>query len=357
MEKQYLFTTREAVKAIDKEKLTITHIINTKVLDRHGTVVLPNGVDVKSYMKNPVVLAIHDGHQLPIGKCVDLKVSDDKIEATTLFNANDPVSMRFFKAFEDGFLNAWSIGFIPKGYKRVDEENMADLNTKHGLSITEEQIKDAGIWGLYLIYEWEMLEYSAVPIPANPEALNELVTRGFAEKDVKVNSSDDFRKDLTEKILAKEALAVPAATEIPAAPATLEAPVALEVKEVVSKETVDKMVGELNSAKEVIETLTIENGKINEKVAKLEETLATIQKSFEILVLKADFDKAMEAKNLEVKEIKDGLATTKAVIDEVNKSNSLNNIETVRDIEANKQTEKSKTTGSWVKNLVNNRAL
>jgi len=200
MEKNFISTNRIDIRSIDKENFTITHVINTKVLDRHGTVVLPSGMKADSYLKNPVVLAIHNGHQLPIGKCVDLKVTDEKVEATTLFNKNDPVSMQFFKAFEDGFMNAWSIGFIPLKYKAFDEENYQDLNTKYGLNVTLDQIHDAGFWGIYLIYEWELLEYSAVPIPANPEALNELVTRGFSVVEDGKSEGKDIREVLKTKL-------------------------------------------------------------------------------------------------------------------------------------------------------------
>ena len=197
MNKQSIFTSRLEIRSIDKEKFTITHIINTKVLDRHGTVILPIGVKVDNYLKNPVVLAIHNGNTIPIGRCIDLKVTDENIETTTLFNTNDPIAMQFFKAYEDGFMNAWSIGFMPLKWTAFDEENYQDINQKYGLNITLDQIKDAGFWGIYLIYEWELLEYSAVPVPANPEALNILVEKGFSVVEEE-QSEKDFRETLKQ---------------------------------------------------------------------------------------------------------------------------------------------------------------
>lgn len=184
------------VRKVDEENLRITHTVNTKTLDRYDTVVLPKGVNAEKFLKNSVVLWLHNSDEtlpkIPIGRCVELDVREDEIVATTEFNRNDPLAVKVFQAYRDGFLHAWSIGFIPKGYKQVDEENMEDINKKYGLSITKEDLARASFWGLYLIYEWELLEYSAVPVPGNPDALSydadkaeftrELVTRGLVEE-------------------------------------------------------------------------------------------------------------------------------------------------------------------------------
>ena len=186
---------RTSIRSVDEENYRITHTINTKVLDRYGTVVLPQGVEAGHFLNNAVVLWSHNMDEttpkIPIGRCIDLDIREEEIVATTEFNKNDPLAVKVFNAYKDGFLHAWSIGFMPLKYKRFDEENREDLNQKYGLNITSEQIKDADMWGLYLIYKWELLEYSAVPVPGNPEALNadkadafkrELVIRGLVDE-------------------------------------------------------------------------------------------------------------------------------------------------------------------------------
>ena len=193
---------RTSVRNVDNENLTITHTINTKALDRYSTVVLPRGADVKHFLKNSVVLWAHNGDdatmQIPIAKCISLDIRDAEIEVVTEFNKNDALAVKIFNSYRDGFLHAWSIGFMPMSYKEVDEENLDDINSKYGLKITKEDICKAGYWGVYLIYEWELLEYSAVPVPGNPEALSaddektfkrELVTRGLMDEQG-VNSMD-----------------------------------------------------------------------------------------------------------------------------------------------------------------------
>ena len=199
---------KASVRNIDAENYEITHTVNTKALDRYDTIVLPKGADVSSFLKNAVVLWSHNGDsslpKIPIGKCVELNIEEDAVVVKTKFNPKDELAMKVFNAYKDGFLHAWSIGFIPTKYKRFDAENFADLNKKYSLEVTENQIENAA-WGLYLIYEWELLEYSAVPVPANPEALSvdedssykrELITRGLTDKSINsVNFRDIVKRD------------------------------------------------------------------------------------------------------------------------------------------------------------------
>ena len=165
------------VSKVNEQDLTVTHVINTKALDRYNTIILPKGALVKNFLKNPVALWLHNTGaeaevKIPIARCLKLEVSDDKIVATTKFNANEPFAVKVFNAYKDGFLHAWSIGFMPIRFTRYTNENREALNKKHGVSVIEKQIKEAGYWGLYVCDKWELLEYSAVPVPGNPEALN-----------------------------------------------------------------------------------------------------------------------------------------------------------------------------------------
>lgn len=197
-----------SIRNIDVENHEITHTINSKALDRYDSIVLPKGADVKHFMNNAVVLWAHNGdlseNSIPIAKCTELKIEEDAIIVKTKFNVNDELAMKVFNSYKDGFLNAWSIGFIPLSYKKFDKENYKDLNSKYNLKVTPEQIANA-YWGVYLVYEWELLEYSAVPVPGNPEALSvdetdsykrELITRGLTGEGISgVNFRDLVKRD------------------------------------------------------------------------------------------------------------------------------------------------------------------
>ena len=322
---------RTALRQVDEENLRITHTINTKTLDRYSTVVLPKGAEVKHFLTNAVVLWAHnmDGAtpKIPIAKCVSLDIGDKEIEVVTEFNKKDPLALKVFNAYRDGFLHAWSIGFMPNKYKEVDKENMKDINQKYGLKITEEDIDEAGFWGVYLIYGWELLEYSAVAVPANPEALSvndessfkrELVTRGLMDE--QVANSMDIRASLKrdEEAPAEEAPAEEApAEEAPAEEAPAEVPVEVEPESTNSTEVNPE--SEDNIAKGA-DTTTKEQDTHKERQALESKIDALNQRNKELSERLTN----LEAKLTEFSQIK-------SVLVEIKKSLDVDNIEKVRD--------------------------
>ncbi|TWA98249.1 HK97 family phage prohead protease [Gluconacetobacter diazotrophicus] len=130
---------------------TATFIITTPTVDRAGDVVIPSGIDITNYKKNPVVLWMHDDSQLPIGKCIDITPSRDGIVATVQFidfstKIVGEKAQGIFQLIKQGVLSAVSIGF------NVDE---CFFNEYGGLTITES----------------ELVEFSIVNIPCNAQAL------------------------------------------------------------------------------------------------------------------------------------------------------------------------------------------
>jgi len=171
------------IRDIDDSNYTITHVISTNQIDRYFTVLIPKGVQVENFLKNPIVLYQHGREgAFPVGKCIELKIEDDRIVATTQFNPNDEKAMKVFQAFKDGYLNGWSVGFIPLEREELNKESAK----KYNLNIPEEiweiidRLKEEGFSIIPEIYpRWELLEYSAVSVPANPGALTELMVRGL----------------------------------------------------------------------------------------------------------------------------------------------------------------------------------
>jgi HK97 family phage prohead protease len=123
-----------------------TFIISTDAVDRDNDTVNPRGWKLDHFLKNPVVLYSHDYSSLPIGKCVDIRVVNDKLVATVEFADHD-MAREVLKLVDGGFLNATSVGFRPINGRR---------NTERGGMDFEQQ---------------ELLEFSIVPVPSNPEAL------------------------------------------------------------------------------------------------------------------------------------------------------------------------------------------
>lgn len=134
---------------VDESKQLISGVVgSTGTIDRQGESINPMGWILDNYTKNPVILYGHDYHSLPIGKAVRVWLEDGKLMFDIEFAGTD-LGKEVFQLFKDKFLNAFSVGFIPK---------------KFGVSGVDE----------YDIMEQELLELSAVPVPANPEALSYL---------------------------------------------------------------------------------------------------------------------------------------------------------------------------------------
>lgn len=152
------------VKEVDDKERTITAIGSKEVVDRDGDIVKVNGVNFKNYKKNPVVLLNHNYHDFPIGKAVGKKVwrQDGKLMFKIQFAPEDtnPKAGIAYKLYKGGYMSAFSIGFIP------------DFETI--------EYPDKGKKGARRIFNnSELLEISAVSVPANQEALMASFTKAW----------------------------------------------------------------------------------------------------------------------------------------------------------------------------------
>jgi HK97 family phage prohead protease len=127
-------------------------VITTSARDRHSENIETAGIDTSNYMKNPVVLYGHDYYGLPIGKSLKLTEQKNKIKARFQLAVEEyPFAKTVYDMVKSGYLNAVSIGGIV--HKWSD-----DYRT---------------------IEQMEMLEFSIVSIPANPDAM--ITARSFEE--------------------------------------------------------------------------------------------------------------------------------------------------------------------------------
>jgi HK97 family phage prohead protease len=150
------------IKSIDEKERTLTAYVSTNSRDRMDEVLMPEGVDLSKFKKNPIVLWAHDYTQPPIGKALWIKRDGSGIISKMQF-ANTEFAQEIFNLYKDGFMKAFSVGFIPKEAKDGDgEKSPRRTYTK-----------------------WEMLEYSAVPVPANPEALALAISKGMMDEHLK----------------------------------------------------------------------------------------------------------------------------------------------------------------------------
>ena len=171
---------------INNEDRTITNYINTLDVDRDNEVVLPKGAILTDYKKNPIVLWAHTYNVLPIGKSLWIKRDKKGLISKTQY-ANHAEADKVFQYRKDGFPLAESIGFIPlefvsngKGwYPESDPEQYQAV-----LKNWQDEYKN--VYGKKpkaepnaIITKWLQLEYSDVPVPSNPEALELAKSKGL----------------------------------------------------------------------------------------------------------------------------------------------------------------------------------
>lgn len=144
------------VEKVNEEDGTLeAAVASTPVIDREGEVIEQEGWDLKNYKKNPVLLWMHNIREVrpPIGKVVKLWIEGSgkraKLMFSPKFDLQDPFASDIFRKFKEGFLNTFSVGFMP-----IEQED----------NIYKAQ---------------ELLEISAVPVPANPQAQVQLRNAGM----------------------------------------------------------------------------------------------------------------------------------------------------------------------------------
>ena len=157
--------------ALDEEKRQVKHVISTGKLDRGDRIVDVGGWKLARFKKNPVVLADHDyAIERIIGRAVETKVEGDALVSTTQF-AEDGLGNIAFRLVQAGLAKAWSVGWIGLKTHRIGE--LEDC----------EACKAAGAvqWGTHFVRQ-ELLEYSLVAVPANPDAVLGLEAAGLVAK-------------------------------------------------------------------------------------------------------------------------------------------------------------------------------
>jgi HK97 family phage prohead protease len=168
------------IKSIDEKEFTLTAAISTNAVDRMGEVLDPKGLDMKNYQKNPVVLWAHDYSQPPIGKAMWVRRDGDTVVSKVKF-ANTPFAQEIFELYKGGFMKAFSVGFVPKDY--VEGDGKKTPRTTYT--------------------KWELLEYSAVPVPANPEAVALAMQKGILKteaikKSLEAKPEEEWEEPLEE---------------------------------------------------------------------------------------------------------------------------------------------------------------
>lgn len=156
-------------RKIDEAGRRITFAVSTAGRDRDGDIIDQSGWDVAEYRRNPVVLWAHDGSQPPIARAEEINVEGGRLVSTARFATREEYAFAdtVFQLYKGGYLSGVSVGFMPDELDLIEGENPGDIG--------------------FRFRRQTLLEYSAVPIPSNPEAL--VVARA---KGIDVTSCEDW---------------------------------------------------------------------------------------------------------------------------------------------------------------------
>jgi len=190
------------IRAIDERSRTIEFVASTEAVDRYGDVIRVAGWKLDNYRRNPIFLWAHKSGEPPIGKTVGIHVETSPPALVQKVEFADAATYKFadtiFNLYKGGFLKAVSVGFMPLEHPKAIRDENNDQMT--GWEFTNQ----------------ELLELSAVPVPANPEAVARMVSKGFGtEADLRrVFEERNVEKELAEISIAVAGLSVSLARRV-----------------------------------------------------------------------------------------------------------------------------------------------
>ncbi len=159
--------TRKRIEIKDFQAIGENEIegwISTRDLDWSKDIMIPEGVILSVYQKNPSIFFNHDSTKI-IGKCVSLVVSEYGVKARIQF-ADTFEAYDCMKLAKGGFLNTFSVGFIP-----VDFVTSKERKFKSEEDLIKQKYTEYKGGAERIIKSWVLLEASLVGTPDNPNAV------------------------------------------------------------------------------------------------------------------------------------------------------------------------------------------
>lgn len=147
-----------SVKADDGK--AVSFVISTATVDRMGDTVNLDGWRTDSFNRNPVVLWAHDHFSPPIGRATKVWKEGGALRASMTF-ASSGFAQAIKTHVKERTLTAKSVGFRPLKW-----------------SFSKDPERAGGID----FHEQELLEFSIVSVPANPDALVSMSAEGVARQ-------------------------------------------------------------------------------------------------------------------------------------------------------------------------------
>jgi hypothetical protein len=155
----------------DPAERILEFIGSTAVVDRYGDIIEVAGWDLANYKNNPIFLWAHNSSLPPLGRAVSVKKAAEALVFQIKFASREeyggewpaiaPSPETVYLLYLNGYLRATSVGF-----SYIEREPIVDP-------------KNDGRQTGWRFLKQELYELSAVPVPANPEALMLAVQKGI----------------------------------------------------------------------------------------------------------------------------------------------------------------------------------
>lgn len=134
-------------------------VASDATLDRAHEIISPEGWRLENFRRNPVFQNAHhyDNILFTLGRATEVDVRSGRLWLRVQFATHiNPLARMAYELYRGGFLRAVSVGFIPLRWENGNEHTP---------------------WRRRFL-EQELIEVSAVPVPANPNALALAVKAG-----------------------------------------------------------------------------------------------------------------------------------------------------------------------------------
>jgi HK97 family phage prohead protease len=171
------------VKESGNKAVEIQGFANKATADRIGDLIEPKAWDLDNFKNNPIIFFNHD-RNMPIGKAVDVAVSDEGLSMKVRISKSNQAPIPYIRdMISEGILKTFSVGFDDHGTSYQDKSD-----------------------GLTKFEKAELLETSVVTIPMNQDSLFTVSKDGRAYKCKAFSSSLDQWKDKSYDEVKKECL-------------------------------------------------------------------------------------------------------------------------------------------------------
>lgn len=145
-------------------------VISTDSVDREGEVVVPTGLERKSYEGAPLYFNHDWAKGTPIGSLVWVKNHNRRVIAKGRISDKTQLARDVFSLMQDGVLKAFSVGFFRKSAGAPTREELAaNPHWKGAKAVTR---------------KWELFETSVVGVPMNPDAQALAIAKGVSPETI-----------------------------------------------------------------------------------------------------------------------------------------------------------------------------